>query len=140
VLVKSFIIATDEAATRNGILSWVLVWFMDGTIWSSGSSPTFRVSDARELTESDLLSCKQNDKEPLQNYFRRFVHLRAQAQNVLDVVAINVAIVGLRTGQFRSHLIHACSWAGARCCQLSQLQPAARVWHQQFNKKPDRVS
>jgi hypothetical protein len=58
-----------------------------------------------ELTESDIFSCKQKDKEPLQNYFRRFVHLRAQAPNVLDVVAINVAIVGLRAGQFRSHLM-----------------------------------
>jgi hypothetical protein len=34
----------------------------------------------------------------LQNYFRRFVHLRAQAPNVLDAVAINAAIVGLRAG------------------------------------------
>jgi hypothetical protein len=59
-----------------------------------------------ELTESDLFSCKQKDKEPLQNYFRRFVHLRAQAPNVLDAVAINAAIVGLRAGQFRSHLTH----------------------------------
>jgi hypothetical protein len=58
-----------------------------------------------ELTESDLFSCKQKDKEPLQNYFRRFVHLRAQAPNVLDAVAINAAIVGLRASQFRSHLM-----------------------------------
>jgi hypothetical protein len=53
-----------------------------------------------ELTEGDLFSCKQKDKEPLQNYFRRFVHLRAQAPNVLDVVAIKAAIVGLRAGIF----------------------------------------
>jgi hypothetical protein len=58
-----------------------------------------------ELTERDLFSCKQKDKEPLQNYFRRFVHLRAQAPNVLEAVTINVAIVGLRAGQFRSHLM-----------------------------------
>jgi hypothetical protein len=51
-----------------------------------------------ELIESDLFSCKKKDKEPLQNYFRRFIHLRAQAPNVLDVVAINTAIVGLRAG------------------------------------------
>jgi hypothetical protein len=42
--------------------------------------------------------CKQKDKEPLQNYFRRFVHPRAQAPNMLDAVAINTAIVGLRAG------------------------------------------
>jgi hypothetical protein len=54
---------------------------------------------------SDLFSCKQKDKEPLQNYFRRFVHLRAQEPNVLDAVAINAAIMGLRAGQFRSHLM-----------------------------------
>jgi hypothetical protein len=58
-----------------------------------------------ELTESDLFSFEQKDKEPLQNYFRRFVHLRAQAPNVLDAVSINTAIVGLRASQFRSHLM-----------------------------------
>jgi hypothetical protein len=58
-----------------------------------------------ELTESDLFPCKQKDKEPLQNYFRRFIHLRFQAPNVLDIVAINAAIVGLRAGWFRSHLM-----------------------------------
>jgi hypothetical protein len=58
-----------------------------------------------ELTESNLSSSKQKDKEPIQNYFRRFVHLRAQAPNVLDAVAINSAIVGLRADQFRSHLM-----------------------------------
>jgi hypothetical protein len=58
-----------------------------------------------ELTESDLFSCKKKDKEPLQNYFRRFIHLRAQAPNVFDGITINAAIVGLRVGQFRSHLM-----------------------------------
>jgi hypothetical protein len=29
---------------------------------------------------------------------KRFVHLRAQAPNVLDAVAVNAAIVGLRAG------------------------------------------
>jgi hypothetical protein len=32
-------------------------------------------------------------------------NLRVQAPNVLDIVAINAAIVGLKAGQFRSHLM-----------------------------------
>jgi hypothetical protein len=84
------------------------------------------------------LLCKQKDKEPLQNYFRRFVHLRAQAPNVLDAVAINAAILGLRAGQFRSHLMrerpktiqrlyeefekYCCSYNDFRMCMEEQSQ------------------
>lgn len=55
--------------------------------------------------ENDLFCYKQKDKEPLQGYFRRFVHLRAQASNVLDSVAIRAAIISLKLGQCRSHLM-----------------------------------
>jgi hypothetical protein len=57
------------------------------------------------MDESVLFSCKEKYKEPLRNYFIIFVHLRAHAPNVLDAVTINAAIVGLRTGQFRSHIM-----------------------------------
>jgi hypothetical protein len=99
MLVKSFIIAADEAAAQwYSLLSPDVIHGWDDLKQRILSNfPGFQ---GPELTESDLFLCKQKDKEPLQNYFRRFVHLRAQAPNVLDVVAINAAIVGLRAGQF----------------------------------------
>jgi hypothetical protein len=104
VLVKSFIITADKAEAQWYSLlnpSVIHGWdYLKQQILSN-----FQGFQHLELTESDLFSCKQKDKEPLQNYFRRFVHLRAQAPNVLDAVAINAAIVGLRAGQFRSHLM-----------------------------------
>jgi hypothetical protein len=104
VLVKSFIIAADEAAAQWYLLlsPGVIHGWDDLKQWVLSNFQGFQ---RPELTESDLFSCKQKDKEPLQNYFRRLVHLRAQAPNVLDTVAINTAIVGLRAGQFRSHLM-----------------------------------
>jgi hypothetical protein len=104
VLVNSFIIAADEAAAQwYSLLSPSVIPGWDDLKQRILSN--FQGFQRPELTESDLLLCKQKDKEPLQNYFRRFVHLRAQAPNVLDAVAINTAIVGLRAGQFRSHLM-----------------------------------
>jgi hypothetical protein len=104
VLPKSFIIAADEAAAQ-----WYSL-LIPGVIhgWEDLKQRillNFQGFQRPELTESDLFSCKQKDKEPLQNYFRIFVHLRAQVPNVLDTVAINAAIMGLRAGQFRSHLM-----------------------------------
>jgi hypothetical protein len=104
VLVKSFIIAADEAAAKwYSLLSPGVIHGWDDLKQRILSN--FQGFQRPELTESDLFSCKQKDKEPLQNYFKRFVHLRAQAPNVLDTVAINTAIVGLRASQFRSHLM-----------------------------------
>jgi hypothetical protein len=104
VLVKSFIIAADEATAQwYSLLSPGVIHGWDDLKQQILSN--FQGFQRPELTESDLFSCKQKDKEPLQNYFRRFVHLRAQAPNVLDTVTINAAIVGLRAGQFRPHLM-----------------------------------
>jgi hypothetical protein len=104
VLVKSFIIAADEATAQwYSLLSLGVIHGWDDLKQRILSN--FQGFQHPELTESDLFLCKQKDKEPLQNYFRRFVHLRAQAPNVLDAVAINTTIVGLRDGQFRSHLM-----------------------------------
>jgi hypothetical protein len=104
VLVESFIIAADDAAAQwYSLLSPGVIHGWDDLKQRILSN--FQGFQCPELTESDLFSCKQKDKEPLQNYFRRFVHLRAQAPNVLDVVTINAAIMGLRAGQFHSHLM-----------------------------------
>jgi hypothetical protein len=105
VLVKSFIIAADEAIAQwYSLLSPGVIHRWDDLKQRIFSN--FQGFQRPELTESNLFSCKQKDKEPLQNYFRRFVHLRSQAPNVLDAVAINAAIVGLRAGQFCLHLMH----------------------------------
>jgi hypothetical protein len=97
VLVKSFIIAADEAAALwYSLLSPGIIHGWDDLKQRILSN--FQGFQCPELTKSDLFSCKQTDKEPLQNYFRRFVHPRAQAPNMLDAVAINTAIVGLRAG------------------------------------------
>jgi hypothetical protein len=105
VLVKSFIIAADEATAQwYSLLSPGVIHGWDDLKQRILSN--FQGFQHLGLTESDLFLCKQKDKEPLQNYFRRFVHLRAQAPNVLDAVTINAAIVGLRAGQFRLHLMH----------------------------------
>jgi hypothetical protein len=104
ILVKSFIITADEAAAQwYSLLSPDMIHGWDNL--KKRILSNFQGFQRPKLTESDLFLCKQKDKEPLQNYFRRFVHLGAQAPNVLDVVAINTAIVGLRAGQFRSHLM-----------------------------------
>jgi hypothetical protein len=104
MLVKSFIITADEAAAQwYSLLSPGVIHGWDDLKQQILSN--FQGFQRLVLTESDLFSCKQKDNEPLHNYFRRFVHLRAQAPNVLDAVAINAAIVGLRADQFRSHLI-----------------------------------
>jgi hypothetical protein len=99
VLVKSFIIAADEAAAQwYSLLSPGVIHGWDDLKQQILSN--FQGFQRPELIESDLFSCKQKDKEPLQKYFRRFVHLKAQAPNVLDAVAINAAIVGLRAASF----------------------------------------
>jgi hypothetical protein len=104
VLVKSFIITADEVAAQwYSLLSPGVIHGWDDLKQRILSN--FQGFQRPELTKSDLFSCKQKDNEPLHNYFRRFIHLRAQAPNVLDAVAINAAIVGLRAGQFRSHLM-----------------------------------
>jgi hypothetical protein len=88
MLVKSFIIAADEATAQwYSLLSPGVIHGWDDLKQRILSN--FLGFQRLELTESDLFSCKQKDKEPLQNYFRRFVHLRAQAPNVLDAVTIN---------------------------------------------------
>ena len=56
------------------------------------------------LTDIDLFNCKQQIKEPLSQYFKRFIQIKAQIPNILDEVVIIVAIMGLRVGQCDSHL------------------------------------
>jgi hypothetical protein len=99
MLVKSFIITADEATVQwYSLLSPGVIHGWDDLKQRILSN--FQGFQRPELTESDLFSYKKKDKEPLQNYFRRFIHLRAQAPNVLDTITINGAIMGLRQVNF----------------------------------------
>ena len=52
----------------------------------------------------DLFQGKQNQGEALKDYFHKFVQIKAKAPNVLEDVAIEAAIKGLRIGPFVAHL------------------------------------
>ena len=56
------------------------------------------------LTDIDLFNYKQQIKEPLSQYFKRFIQIKAQIPNILDEVVIIAAIKGLRVGQCAFHL------------------------------------
>jgi hypothetical protein len=59
----------------------------------------FKVSNPLDSQVQDLFSCKQQLKEPLSQYFRRFIQIKAQVSNVPNNVVIIAAIKGLRMGQ-----------------------------------------
>ena len=50
------------------------------------------------LRDIDLFNCKHQIKEPLSQYFKRFIQIKAQIPNILDEVVIIAAIKGLRAG------------------------------------------
>jgi hypothetical protein len=52
----------------------------------------------------DLFNCKQQPKEPLSQYYKRFIQIKSQITNILDEVVIIIAIKGLRAGQCAAHL------------------------------------
>jgi len=56
------------------------------------------------LTCIDLFNCKHQIKEPLSQYFKRFIQIKAQIPNIPDKVVIIATIKGLRVGQYASHL------------------------------------
>jgi hypothetical protein len=52
----------------------------------------------------DLFNCKQQPKEPLSQYYKRFIQIKSQITNIPDEVVIIAAIKGLRAGQCATHL------------------------------------
>jgi hypothetical protein len=52
-----------------------------------------------------LSLCKQQEKETLREYYRKFLTLKSQLPSVDDHIAIHYAISGLRAGVFYSHCI-----------------------------------
>lgn len=53
------------------------------------------------------MNCVQQDNEPLSDYIKRFIQVKAQATNVPEAAVIVAAIEGVATGQCASYL--ACS-------------------------------
>jgi hypothetical protein len=56
-------------------------------------------------TKEDFLSCVQKEREPLPEFYRRFLQLKAQAPDVFDEQVMAQAIKTLRTGPLHSHLV-----------------------------------
>jgi hypothetical protein len=59
--------------------------------------------DTNALVKVSL--CKQQEKETLQEYYRKFLTLKSQLPSVDDHIAIHYAINGLRAGVLYSHCI-----------------------------------
>jgi hypothetical protein len=54
---------------------------------------------------AELSLCKQQEKENLREYYRKFLTLKSQLRSVDDQIAIHYAISGLRAGILYSHCI-----------------------------------
>lgn len=68
---------------------------------------TFQGYQPEIKTTRDLMNCVQQDNEPLSDYIKRFIQVKAQATNVPEAAVIVAAIEGVATGQCASYL--ACS-------------------------------
>jgi hypothetical protein len=102
-LAKSFVIVAEGDA-----LAWYSM-LKPSTIYSWENLrdkilENFKGFSSESLTSIDLFQCKQSQGEPLKDYLQRYVQLKARAPNVLDDVAIEAAIKGLRIGPFATHL------------------------------------
>jgi hypothetical protein len=104
VLAKSFVIAAEGDA-----LAWYSMLKLS-TIYSWENLhdkilANFKGFSSESLTSTDLFQCKQNQGEALQDYFQRFVQVKARAPDVPDNVAIEAAIKGLCIRPFAAHLV-----------------------------------
>jgi hypothetical protein len=103
-MAKSFIIALEGPA---------LTWYT--------RLPPLSIDSWKELRDKFLLNfqgyrpdtdalaelslCKQQEKETLREYYRKFLTLKSQLPSVDDHIAIHYAISGLRAGVLYSHCI-----------------------------------
>ena len=103
VLAKSFVIAAEgDALAWYSMLRPSLVYSWDDL--RDKINANFKGFTTESLTSMDLFQCKQNQGESLRDYFQRFMELKVNAPNVLEDVAIEAAIKGLRIGAFIAHL------------------------------------
>jgi methionyl-tRNA formyltransferase len=64
----------------------------------------FQIFHETTVESSDLYNCKQKDREPLQNFVRRFMQQRSQIPEADDKTMIQALIKGLTPGPTASHL------------------------------------
>jgi hypothetical protein len=103
-MAKSFIIALEDAA---------LTWYtklppLSIDSWK-GLRDKFLLNFQGYQTDTDVLAelslCKQQEKETLREYYRKFLTLKSQLPSVDDHIAIHYAINGLRAGVLYNHCI-----------------------------------
>jgi hypothetical protein len=102
-LAKSFIIACEGPILNwysllppHSIYSWI-----DLKTKLFQAFQVFHETSAKPL---DLYSCKQKDREPLQNFVRRFMQQKSQILGTNDKTTIQSLIKGITLGLTASHL------------------------------------
>jgi tryptophan 2,3-dioxygenase len=103
-MAKSFIIALEGPA---------LTWYtrlppLSIESWK-GLCDKFLLNFHGHRPDTDALAelslCKQQEKETLHEYYRKFLTLKSQLPSVDDHIAIHYAISGLRAGDLYNHSI-----------------------------------
>jgi hypothetical protein len=64
----------------------------------------FQMFHDRTAESSDLYNCKKKDREPLQNFVRRFIQQRSQIPKEDNKTTIKALIKGLTSRPTASHL------------------------------------
>jgi hypothetical protein len=102
-LAKSFIIACESPTLNwysllspHSICSWIDL--------KTKFTQAFQIFHETTAKSSDLYNCKQKDREPLQNFLRRFMQQRSQIPEADDNTTIQALIKGLTPGPTASHL------------------------------------
>jgi hypothetical protein len=102
-LAKSFIIACEGPVLNwysllppHSVCSWVDL--------KSKFMQAFQMFYDTTAESSDLYNCNQKDREPLQNFVRRFMQQRSQIPEADDKTTIKALIKGLTPGPTASHL------------------------------------
>jgi hypothetical protein len=102
-LANSFIIACEgpvlnwySLLSPHSICSWIDL--------KTEFIQAFQIFHETTVQSSDLYNCKQKDREPLQNFVRRFMQQRSQIPEVDDKTTIQALIKGLTPGPTTSHL------------------------------------
>jgi hypothetical protein len=102
-LAKSFIIACEGLVLNwysllqpHSVCSWVDL--------KTKFMQAFQIFHETTAESSDLYNCKQKDREPLQNFVRRFMQQISQIPEADDKTMIQALIKGLTPGPTNSHL------------------------------------
>jgi hypothetical protein len=102
-LAKTFIIACEGPVLNwysllqpHSVCSWVDL--------KTKFIQAFQIYHETTAESSDLYNCKQKDREPLQNFVRRFMQQRSQIPEADDKTMIKALIKGLTPGPTTSHL------------------------------------